>query len=113
MPPAPRESRSNVSTAPVAKNTSNVSSVISLKRCRARLVSSRGGPSSHSTALQPKKAIAAIPCSHLRTTNNPSATGPAGTLQLAEELLEVGSRQRVPLADEVPVGGDEVRLGHA
>ena len=36
--------------------------MISLKRCRAAAESPRGGPSSHSTALQPRKTIEAAAC---------------------------------------------------
>src|ERR687883_1075093 len=115
MPPAPRERRSNVRIAPVARKTSRVTSVISLNRALPGVLEPSGAPpSSQSTALQPRKAIAANACSHRRMTSNASAgPGAAGTLELGQELIQVGGGQRVPLADQLAVGGDEVGLGHA
>src|SRR4029453_9709642 len=112
--PAPRPRRSKLSTAPVARNTIIVSSVTSLKRGRARAESPPGLPSRNSTAVQPRKAIAASACSHRRTTSNGSASaGGAGTLELGQKLVQVGGGQRVPLAHQPTVGGDEVGFGHA
>src|SRR5919199_3804057 len=115
MPPAPRESRSKVRMAPVARKSSRVSSMISLKRTLPGVLDPSGAaPSTQSTALQPRKAIAANPCSHRRTTSSASAApGAAGTFELGQELIQVGRGQSVPLADELAVRRDEVRLGHA
>src|SRR5919199_1964338 len=109
MPPAPRERRSKVRIAPVARKTSSVTSGISLKRALPGvLVPSGAAPSTQSTALQPRKAIAANPCSHRSTTSNASAApGAAGTFELGQKLIEVGGGQRVPLADQLAVRGDE------
>src|SRR5690348_3585599 len=101
--------------APVARKTSRVTSVISLKRWLPGVLEPSGAaPSSQSTALQPRKATAAIPCSHRRTTSTASAgPGAAGTFELGQELVQVRGGQRVPLANQLAVRGDEIGFGHA
>src|SRR6185295_15657246 len=94
--------------------TTSVSSRISLKRLLDLPDSPAGGPSSQTTPLQPRKTIAAIACSHLRTTSSASArSSGAGTLQLGQELVHIGGGQRVPFAHQPPVGRNEVGLGYA